>query len=437
MTAVVMKVTHAMEHPNADALRLYKMEAPGFSETQIIANLENVYEAGDHVEVVFAGSTLKDGTTIRDAKVRGIPSYGMALGKTDLAVGTDVTDEHCRDDSVGGFRMQKWPSIESLFNVRRSMANAGTERTVTYAAKVKLDGTNVGIQVSRDGLVAAQSRTKVITLEDDNMSFAKWLEERRDYFSNLAGDKHMTIFGEWCGKGIQKGTSISQLDRKVFVVFAIQYGGVDGEPTVLDINPNSINKVLVNNPDDVFVLPWLDGKPFVVDFASREQMENAANKLNLLVDNIEVCDPWVKSVFGIEGVGEGLVAYPLPSCGTDMSSEEPILVDFFEYSDLVFKAKGEKHKVVKTKKPVQIDPEVAKSIEDFVQLFVTEARLEQILQNVELDPKNTGNFIKEFSMDVQKESVAELEASNLTWKQVVKDVSTAARQWFLGKCNTA
>jgi hypothetical protein len=33
--------------------------------------------------------------------------------------------------------------------------------------------------------------------------------------------------------------------------------------------------------------------------------------------------------------------------------------------------------------------------------------------------------------DVQKESVAELETSGLTWDQVDKAVQTAARSWFL------
>ena len=164
-------------------------------------------------------------------------------------------------------------------------------------------------------------------------------------------------------------------------------------------------------------------------------MEHEINKLNLLVDKIENCDPWVKSTFTVEGIGEGFVAYPLPSCGTELYSDNPILVDALEYSELVFKAKGEKHKVVKSTKSVQIDPETAKSVLEFVELFATENRFNQMLNGMDFNPKNTSEFIKNFSKDVQKESVAELEASNLEWKQVAKEVATAARKWFLGKCN--
>lgn len=427
-----MNVAHAMQHPNADALRLYKMTAPGYNETQIVANLENVYEIGDRAVVVFSGSTLKDGTTIYDSKIRGVASYGMALGKTELPVGTDVSNDYCRDDSVNGFRMQPWPSIESLFNVRRSLQKTGTERTVSYLGKIKLDGTNAAVQVATDGRICAQSRSNIITPEQDNMGFAKWVDENKEYFSKLAGSGHLTVFGEWCGKGIQKGAAISQLDHKVFAVFALQHGGTNGEPSVIEISPSTIEKRLPKH-NDIYVLPW-STKMITLDFKNADQLQLRADEINKWVSEIEVCDPWVKATFGIEGIGEGVVMYPIP--GGDGTRLLPDLVDAFEYSELVFKAKGEKHKVVKTKEPVQINPEVAKSVSDFVALFATEARLNQIAQKVGLDPKNTGNFLKEFSIDVQKESVAELEAAGLEWKQVAKDLSTAARKWFIGKFNT-
>ena len=39
-----------------------------------------------------------------------------------------------------------------------------------------------------------------------------------------------------------------------------------------------------------------------------------------------------------------------------------------------------------------------------------------------------GQFLKWISLDIQKESEAELAAGNLTWKQVNKSLSTAARK---------
>lgn len=435
MTAIVMEVTHAMQHPKADSLRLYKMAAPGLNEVQIIANLENVYEVGDHVEVVLSGSTLKDGTAIRDSKIRDIVSYGMALGVSDLAVGTDITDKHCKDDTINGFRMQKWTEIESLFNVRRSLAATDSARSVTYATKVKLDGTNAGVQVSKDGRVAAQSRTKIITPEDDNAGFARWVADNRDYFAGLVCDKHMTIFGEWCGQGIQGGTAIAQVDHKLFAVFAIQYGGVDGEPAVLDVNPWSILDRLGGTPKsmprDVLVLPFYSAG-HVIDFADAEKLKAQAEELNALVKEVEACDPWVKAIFGIEGIGEGLVFYPMPA---EAKEFEPIFIDALYYSDLVFKAKGEKHKTTKSKKAVQIDAEIAKNVSDFVFLFMTDARLNQMLSDIDLDIKNTGIFVKAFVSDVKKESSAELDSSGLEWKNVAKELAHSAGKWFVKKCN--
>jgi len=410
------------------------MSAPGHNSTQIIANLENVYEEGDHVIIALADCVLKDGMAIRTSKVRGITSYGMALGPTDAAVGTDLTEEYCRDDTTDGFRMLKWTDIESLYNVRRSLVRAGQERVIRYIAKVKLDGTNAAVQVATNGRICAQSRNNIITPDDDNHGFAKWADDNKEYFSGLANHQHTTIYGEWGGKGVQNGTSLSRLDHKVFVVFAIKYGGVKGQPAMLDINPITIGQKLGSKPDNMYVLPFY-GDVVAANFIDSKELEATAELLNQEVARVEECDPWVKETFGIEGTGEGLVYYPLEMDIVSGETNEPMLIDSFTYSDLVFKAKGEKHKVKKDKKPVQINPEVAKSISDFVELVVTENRLNQMLEGVELDRKNTGTFIGKVSKDVSKESNAELDAAGLEWKQVAKEVTAAARVWFMTKCD--
>lgn len=432
MTAIVMKVKNAMAHPNADALRLYSMNAPGHEMTQIIANMENVYEEGDHAVVALADCVLKDGTTIRAAKVRNVSSYGMALGKTDLPVGTDLTEEYCRDDTTNGFRMLKWTDIESLYNVRRSLVRAQQERVVRYIAKVKLDGTNAAVQVATDGRIIAQSRNNIITPESDNHGFAKWADDNKDYFSRLANSQHTTIYGEWGGAGIQSGTSFSQVDHKVFVVFAIQYGGVAGKAAQLDINPVTIEQRLGNRPDNVYVLPFY-GQVFAANYINPDELQQTVDMLNEEVAKVEACDPWVKETFGIEGIGEGLVLYPLETGLVSGVTNEPILIDGFTYSDLVFKAKGEKHRVKRDTSAVQMDPETVESINSFVELMATDNRLNQMLKGVELERENIGLFIKKVSKDIHKEGQAELEASGLDWKKVSKFLSTKARAWFISK----
>lgn len=160
-----------------------------------------------------------------------------------------------------------------------------------------------------------------------------------------------------------------------------------------------------------------------MDFSSKENLNNNVNILNDIVNSIEDCDPWVKEQFGIEGLGEGIVLYPIVDNGF-------LFKEFFD--NFIFKAKGEKHNVVKMKQSVQIEPEKASSIEEFVKLFVTESRLEQFADD-KYDQKLIGNFLKIFSNDVEKESQAELEASKLSWKDVSKDILTTARNWYIEK----
>lgn len=164
----------------------------------------------------------------------------------------------------------------------------------------------------------------------------------------------------------------------------------------------------------------------VLDFGDRAQLKSAIEILNQAVNTVETVDPWVKETFGIEGIGEGLVMFP----------ESHQLAERLSYAELLFKAKGEKHQAVKTKAPVQLDPEIAQNIDDFVNLFVTPARLEQGVLEVgcsSFEITKIGAFLQWFNADVQKESAAELEAAQLTWKEVNKAVMRAAREWYQEK----
>lgn len=422
MPAIVMEVKTAERHPNASALHVYGMEAPGFERLQIIANAEELYAVGDRVAVALVDSILKDGTKIKPTKLRGLLSYGLALEQVTQPVGHDLSATYCQQSVATIVSLQKWPSIELLSNVRRSLNLLGIAPKVTYRAKVKLDGTNAGVQICSDGRVAAQSRTQVITPKNDNMGFAHWVSQNLECFTQMVGNEHITLFGEWCGKGIQKRTSISQIDRKIFVLFAMQLGGVEGIPSRLIVDPDEIAQRVPQHPD-IFVLPFW-GEPIVLDFGHPEQVAAAIARINQVVASIEQTDPWVQDTFGKAGLGEGLVLY--------VEALEPDTLPL-AFSDLMFKAKGEKHQVVKTRQPVQIDPEVAKNIDEFVQLFITPARLEQGLSvacNGQLDMQQMGAFLKWLVTDVQKESAAELEASQLTWKAVNKAVMNAGRSWY-------
>jgi hypothetical protein len=317
-----------------------------------------------------------------------------------------------------------FPDIEGFHNIVK-FTKAYPEhatRPIAYRGKIKIHGSNAGIRLV-GGEVGAQSRTQIVTPESDNAGFARWVKSCESYWKSLSIGLDCTVYGEWCGPGIMKGTAINQIPKKAFVVFAIDLKiKVDGEEeTVFMSDPVAIEKLLGDRPDDVYVLPWY-GDAFTVDFKNEANLRKTADMLNAVVEEIEPCDPWVKKVFGIEGTAEGIVYYP------DTVSRDIV-------RNFMFKAKGDKHRVVKVKEAVQIDPEIAASVDGFVTMFVTEARLEQGLAAIggSLEMKNVGAFLKWMNQDVLKESSAELEASNLTWEQVQKHVTVATRNWFIQK----
>lgn len=316
-----------------------------------------------------------------------------------------------------------WNSIELLHNVVRTL-NFLNERdgdplpSIRYRGKVKLHGTNCAVQVTPEG-VFAQSRTQMLVDGEDYKGFARWVESHRDYFASLAP---CAVFGEWCGPGVEKGMAISQVKEKQFVVFAVV---VDG--AVL-YEPEDINGVLHGThvwiPKTLHVLPWL---PFTLtlDYGDEGSMERVSGIINRVVREIEQEDPWVKATFGISGIGEGVVFYPV---------DESATADPERLAMLMFKAKGDKHRTA-GQKPAQVKPDVASGVPEFVALVVTDARLEQGVSEAcggELDMRHTGAFLRWVMADVEKESVAELEAAGLEWGQVQKAVQDATREWWKG-----
>lgn len=111
-----------------------------------------------------------------------------------------------------------WPKIPRLENE-------------VYHITEKIDGTNACILIRgydpvEDGMKAmyidpdyqytvyAQSRTRLITPEDDNFGFAKWvLDNAEQLISDLGVGYH---YGEWWGKGINRGYGLEERRFSLF-----------------------------------------------------------------------------------------------------------------------------------------------------------------------------------------------------------------------------
>lgn len=82
-----------------------------------------------------------------------------------------------------------------------------------YHITEKIDGTNGCIIITEEG-VFAQSRTSLITPEDDNYGFARWVKDyQATLYHDLGPGYH---FGEWWGQGINRNYGLTEKRFSLF-----------------------------------------------------------------------------------------------------------------------------------------------------------------------------------------------------------------------------
>ena len=282
-----------------------------------------------------------------------------------------------------------------------------------FRSSTKLHGTNSGIIISSDEIYF-QSRNTIIDVENDNMSFAKYMTPYKNkilaFVKTLIGcdGKIVKIYGEWVGKGIQDKVAIAELE-KMFVIFAVK---------IDDIWLNDKELKEVKMPDlRIYNILDYPTEEIEIDFNDPSRVLDALEKMAL---DIEAECPVAKA-FGVNGIGEGAVLI--------------CITPGWESSKYWFKVKGDKHKGTKNTRIVQVDVEKMNSVQEFVDAVLTESRLKQGLeqlriQGLNLERKNLGVFLKWINEDIVKEESDTLQASNLTLKDVNALISKNARDWF-------
>ncbi|MGI8731342.1 MAG: phenylalanine--tRNA ligase subunit beta [Solirubrobacteraceae bacterium] len=85
---VVGRVLETSQHPDADRLTVCVVQISGDEQTQIVCGAPNV-AAGQTVAVARPGAIMPDGTKLRKAKLRGVPSDGMILAEDELAISSE------------------------------------------------------------------------------------------------------------------------------------------------------------------------------------------------------------------------------------------------------------------------------------------------------------------------------------------------------------
>ncbi len=80
---IVAQVKEAVQHPDADKLKVCQVDTGEGSLRQIVCGAKN-YKVGDKVPCALPGADLGGGFVIKEGKLRGVPSNGMLCGASEI-----------------------------------------------------------------------------------------------------------------------------------------------------------------------------------------------------------------------------------------------------------------------------------------------------------------------------------------------------------------
>lgn len=86
---VVAQIMEAVQHPNADRLKVTQVDAGEGTLRQIVCGAQN-YKVGDKVPCALPGAALPNGFTIGETKMRGVESKGMLCSGSEIGLPDQV-----------------------------------------------------------------------------------------------------------------------------------------------------------------------------------------------------------------------------------------------------------------------------------------------------------------------------------------------------------
>lgn len=344
----------------------------------------------------------------------------------------------------------RFSSIESLFNIAKEMSALRnrysldlTGLTVDLTGFVKVHGTNFGVSLLQNGNLQYQSRERVLDLSKENFYntfnyfFLNLKEETlKSILSPFMNDtcESVMLFGEIFGKGVQGKVGVSNFETS-FMAFSLVriYTNEEGEQYKEHLDLNLIPSI----PEKRFYKKT-DFKTFNYSL-KLDNIQSAFDDLMALTLEVEECCPVAFAIDPTITVktGEGIVW------------EGKIDLPNFKKM-VVFKTKGEKHKrggdgtqkAQRIKEEKVYTPEQNKGIQDFIELTVTEDRLEQgfeylINAGISLEMKNMRFYLEWLQNDIHKEHAHQflemVGSTGLDWKPVNKHVCAIGVETFKQK----
>lgn len=283
----------------------------------------------------------------------------------------------------------------------------------TFNISVKLHGTNACIALSRDGKYFTQSRTRIVTPQNDNEGFASWAyqDDVKSFFTSILQERLEKnnseceyIYGEWCGRGIQRGTAINTVDDKFFYVF--------DDDKRLSTFPNVYNRFIIKHN-------------MIIDFSKDDEMESI---LQSIADEVGNECPFSKNVLSVEGRGEGIVC----------EAEDKYGFIRFKVKASSFSDKGSKQnsdKGSKQNKKICKDESVENFYMNLAERLCPVWRLEQGFsvikeKGLSLSEKSIGEYLKFVMSDVWEEEGYNLKEYDLDKRLLNKSLSRYAKDYF-------
>lgn len=119
----------------------------------------------------------------------------------------------------------------------------------------KIDGTNAQIFIDdSDTVLLVGSRNRYLSANNDNAGFFKWALEHHDELSKLGPGRH---YGEWWGRGIQRGYGIHEKRFSLFNVGRWHEKGQTPRVVRRDFKTGEVLKTTCEAPACCRVVPIL------------------------------------------------------------------------------------------------------------------------------------------------------------------------------------
>ncbi len=188
---VVAQIMEAVQHPNADKLKVTQVDAGEGTLRQIVCGAQN-YKVGDKVPCCLPGAELPAGFTIGETKMRGVESKGMlaAAAEIGLPAGEDGLLILPPDSEIGKPVKQLFDSdtlleLEVTPNRPDLLSHRGMARELATLLKTPLlplaitaPNTNVSVNIRIDAPAACPLYTAIgikgVTVKES----PAWLKQR-------------------------------------------------------------------------------------------------------------------------------------------------------------------------------------------------------------------------------------------------------------------